>query len=73
MYPRASGGRLGPQTPPNFKRLSHTVHVLISILFPSMDVGISTKIQSCRFILPLRMNMITTHTFTMKKIYFLLS
>ena len=53
-----------PRHPPNFKRLLHTVHVLINILFYIMDFGISAKIGSCGFILPLRNDMIT-HTFTM--------
>ena len=36
-----------------------------------MYFGISPKIQSCRFILPFRKNMIT-HSFTVKFLYFLL-
>ena len=64
IYPRASGGLGGPQPPANFKRLLHTIHVLINILFYIMDFGISAKIRSCGFILPLRKNMITS-SFTM--------
>ena len=67
MYSIASGGLGGPQTP----ALLHTVHVLITFCFFIMDVGISAKIQSCGFILPLRKNMIA-HSFTLKFLYFLL-
>ena len=64
MHPRVSGGLGGPRHPPNFKRLLHTVHVLVNILFHIMDFGMSAEIRSCGFILPLRKNMIT-RSFTM--------
>ena len=43
----------------------------MNILFYIIDLGISPKIQSFRFVLPLRKNMIT-HSFTMSFLYFLL-
>ena len=59
IYPKAA-----PTPPPNFKSLIlHTIHVLINILFYTMDFGISAEIQSCGFILPWRKNM-ETHSFT---------
>ena len=61
MYYRASGG----------PRLITYSKCINNILFYIMDFGISAKIQSCGFILPLRKNMIT-HSFTMKFLYVLL-
>ena len=58
MYPSASGGLGGPQTPPDFKRLLLTVCVLINTLFYIIDFGISAKFGSCGFILPLRKSII---------------
>ena len=50
MYSRAPG-------PPDPRLITYST--CINILFYIMDVGISAKIQSCGFILPVRKNMIT--------------
>ena len=55
MYPRASGGLGGSQTPAYFHRIITYSTCLINILL-CMDFGISPKMQSCRFILPFRKN-----------------
>ena len=69
MYPRASGGLGGPQTPTLFHRIN-TYSTFCSILWTVL--GISAMIRELHtFILPLRKNMIT-HSFRIKFFYFLL-
>ena len=72
MYPRASGGLGRPQTPGCFQGvITYTTCINKYAYLCIIALGISPKIQSCSFIIPLRKNMIT-HSLTMKVLYFLL-